>query len=234
MASFAIPLLMNRKLNIPQIRTDDVAKIQVIGSGSFGTVHLVDYQKEKRVLKILNCDEWDTTGRKFIKEAGIMHKLMHRNIATLGAICLKPFAILMQYCCFDFNVYGQDVQVHSLDKYLQFVDNFEVKSLEEMMAEITKDFVSGLTYLHENNIAHRDLKPSNILVTNRHYSSLQSPQLEDKMRNQRIICLLSDFGEARSSVLQTQTRLATSTTEFNKGLYLFVILTWCLLNISNY
>ena len=137
---------------------------------------------------------------------------------------LKPFAILMQYCCFDFNVFGHDVQVHSLDKYLQFVDNFEVKTLEEMMEDITKDLVSGLRYLHENNIAHRDLKPANILVTNRHYSSLQSPQLEDKMINQRIICLLSDFGEARSTILQTQTRLATLTTDMNKGLFLWKFL----------
>lgn len=87
MTSFAIPVLAARKLDIPQVRMNDVIKKQVIGSGSFGTVHLVDYQNEKRVIKILNCEEWDTTGRKFIKEAGIMHKLVNRNIVNLEAIC---------------------------------------------------------------------------------------------------------------------------------------------------
>lgn len=129
---------------------------------------------------------------------------------------MKPLALLMTYCCFDFKIYGQDVQVHSLDKYLQFVNNFDTENFETMMEDITNDLLSGLKYLHSNNIAHRDLKPSNVLVTNHHYSRLQSPELDDRMKNKKIICQLSDFGEARSSVLQTQTRLSASISDTAK------------------
>ena len=40
--------------------------------------------------------------------------------------------------------------------------------------------ISGLTYLHENNVAHRDVKPANILVSNRHYTSVETEEFQIK------------------------------------------------------
>ena len=88
--------------------------------------------------------------------------------------------------------------------------------------DIANDIIGGLKYLHENKVAHRDIKLANILVSNRHYTSTELEEFQIK----KIICRLTDFGEARSSFIQTQTRLTTSTSDINKGnnlqFYLFI------------
>ena len=79
--------------------------------------------------------------------------------------------------------------------------------------DIANNIISGLTYLYGNKVAHRDIKPANILVSNRHYTSTEQKQKSFKE-------------EARSSFIQTQTRLTTSTSDINKGnnlqFYLFI------------
>ena len=67
-----------------------------IGSGSFAG--------ENKVLKKLHCKDWDTTGKKFIKEAKIMKELQHKNIVKFFAVCLNPFGILIEFCTFDFEL----------------------------------------------------------------------------------------------------------------------------------
>lgn len=37
---------------------------------------------------------------------------------------------------------------------------------ESKIADIMKQILSGVVYLHKNNIAHRDLKPENMLYDN--------------------------------------------------------------------
>ena len=67
------------------------------------------------------------------------------------------------------------------------------------------DVVSGLKYLHQNNIAHRDLKPSNILVSNRHYHHLSDQEkIKQIISIKPLVCKLADFGESRSTDIQTQ------------------------------
>ena len=79
--------------------------------------------------------------------------------------------------------------------------------------DIANDTIISLKYLHEHKVAHRDIKPANILVSNRHYTSTKTEELQIK----KIICKLTEFGEARSSFIQTQTRLTTSILDVNKG-----------------
>ena len=86
--------------------------------------------------------------------------------------------------------------------------------------DIANDIIGGLKYLHENKVAHRDIKLANILVSNRHYISTELEEFQIK----KIICRLTDFGEARSSFIQTQTRLTTSTSDTNKGNNFTIIL----------
>ena len=73
----------------------------------------------------------------------------------------------MDYCFFDFSKFGQDVQVHLFDKFLEYVSNFSVKNSEIFFMDIASN-ISGLKYLHENKVVHREYKPANILVSNRH------------------------------------------------------------------
>ena len=38
---------------------------------------------EKKDVKSLKCNDWDLSGKKFIKEGQIMRKLKHNNVATI-------------------------------------------------------------------------------------------------------------------------------------------------------
>ena len=67
----------------------------------------------------------------------------------------------MDYCFFDFSKFGQDVQVHLFDKFLEYVSNFSVKNSEIFFMDIASN-ISGLKYLHENKVVHREYKPANI------------------------------------------------------------------------
>ena len=119
-------------------------------------------------------------------------------MAAIEKICLKPLSFLIDYC-FDFFKFDQDFQVHSLDKFLEDVNNFSVKNF---FMDIANDNISDWKYLPENKVALRDIKPTNILVSNRHYTSTETKEFQIKK-----ISNLRDFGEARLSVIQTQTRL---------------------------
>ena len=58
------------------------------------------------------------------------------------------------------------------------------------------DVAKGMEYLHSQGIIHRDLKPGNVLV-----SSLDP--------NSEVLCKISDFGESRKGMNQTQTMTMT-------------------------
>jgi len=58
------------------------------------------------------------------------------------------------------------------------------------------DVARGMEYLHEQGIIHRDLKPGNVLVAS------IDPQSD-------VLCKISDFGESRQGLEQTQTMTMT-------------------------
>ena len=119
-------------------------------------------------------------------------------------------------CCLDFPKFGQDIQVHLLDRFLKYVNNFSVKNFEMFLIGIANNIISGLKYLYEYKVVHHDVEPAYMYlhishISNRHYTST-----ETRISNEKIICILTDFGEAWSFI-QTQTRLTTSTSGINKG-----------------
>ena len=85
------------------------------------------------------------------------------------------------------------------------------------------EIVEGLAYLHSKEIAHRDLKPTNILISNQHYAELSDDEEITRQYNSRpIACKLADFGESRSLLIQTQSFLATKTTNVDRGTVTFM------------
>ena len=84
---------------------------------SFGAVvkakHLVHgYVSDTVVVKKLLEVSVDHQ-REFIKEARMLHSLQHENVVSFKVFCQRPFAIILEYICFDFSALGLFFKVKS-------------------------------------------------------------------------------------------------------------------------
>ena len=128
--SFKVPKLtqkQNNKPDLPKFEWAKVIKQKKLGSGSFGSVHLAKYVQNATsqwdvVVKKLKNVSLDSKTR-FVKEATILNNVKgHRNITEFLGLCTEPYAIMMQYSCFNFAIFGVDSSVSSLADFLRFVD----------------------------------------------------------------------------------------------------------------
>ena len=83
---------------------------------------------------------------------------------------------------------------------------------------IAKDACRGLRYLHNRTIVHRDLKPLNILVSNQACCKNEDPVAVTKeWKKCPINCKLTDFGESRSTFIQTNDAAKEKTMQLDRG-----------------
>lgn len=149
--------------------------------------------------------------KTFAKEIKVLAGVHHPNVVELkGIVPNDPLALLLEYMSFDFGQFGAEVTVSSLSQFLLTVHDFD--AVEEFHSQLrvfqkaAYDIASGLSYLHTKNIVHRDLKPHNILVKNAIFHGI--PTVE---------CKITDFGEARSELIQTNTCVKTKTAFLDRG-----------------
>ena len=123
----------------------------VIGSGSFGTVHIASWRFTKVAAKVLEKSSEEFSIIEFRSELQSLSQIRHPNIIQFfGACTLKePYVIVIEY-----------MSRGNLET------NIKSLSLQEKK-QILLDISSGLAYLHNRSprcIIHRDLKPNNILL----------------------------------------------------------------------
>mmetsp|Transcript_10557 Transcript_10557/g.29836 ORF Transcript_10557/g.29836 Transcript_10557/m.29836 type:complete len:371 (-) Transcript_10557:1262-2374(-) len=88
--------------------------------------------------------------RAFLNECDILSEIEHANVPILHGVyeCSRKYTMIMEYAS------GGE-----LFERIQSQGSFN----EEAAANITRQLLSVLQYIHDKNIAHRDLKPENIL-----------------------------------------------------------------------
>jgi len=92
---------------LPKICWDSVTKGDMIGSGSFGNVTKAQYIKDGIIKNVVLKEPNNVSNfeKEFIKEAKLLFHIGsygHENIVKLEGVSNKPYAIMQEYCCFDF------------------------------------------------------------------------------------------------------------------------------------
>lgn len=124
-----------------------------IGQGTFGKVKKATDKERGDVVavKMLGGKSFGTNElRAFLNECDILSEIDHANVPILHGVYEynRRYAMIMEYAT------GGE-----LFERIQSQGSFN----EEAAANITRQLLSVLKYIHDRNIAHRDLKPENIL-----------------------------------------------------------------------
>ena len=136
-ASFKLPCLVEKRkppVNFPLFEWRDISIKEQLGSGTFGSVYRVNYEKDEQnaILKKMKGESAEAK-RRFGKEAAIFNTVKgHRNVCEFLKFCQEPYAIMMEYSCFDFNFLEVDKKVSSLEDSIHFIDaEFEFESFSD-------------------------------------------------------------------------------------------------------
>ncbi|MEZ4860171.1 MAG: serine/threonine-protein kinase [Caldilineaceae bacterium] len=144
---------------LPQIyRQEAVTRLQLIGTGGFGTVYKAIFRKTGQVVAVKELDisklnfspeESHEARKRFEREVKIQHKLDHPNILPILDYDLEAstpwFAMPLAH-----------------GSVADIVD--ELRGNTRKINEIFQQVLNGIKYAHRNGVIHRDLKPENILI----------------------------------------------------------------------
>ncbi len=151
--------------------------ISKLGDGSYGVVYLavnIITKQNIAMKKIKKVKENEIDDMEIKNEINILKKLDHPNIVKIIEFYSAPKAY---YIITDFCSCGE--------LYNQIKNQYS----ENQLAVLFYQVLSGLFYLHSNNIVHRDLKLENILI-----SEIE----KDKVTNEKYFWVkIIDFGTAK-------------------------------------
>ena len=168
------------------------------------------------MLKVLeDIDEEDVK-----REASFLSKLIHPNIVQFKSICLEERSIVLEYMAFDFKKYGVNWKVHSLNELIKQLTKSKFTGYENVIVEIAKGALSGVSFLHSKGVPQRDLKPICILISNER----NDPGIKVK---------LCDFGESWVNIELATNYKKTHTTSIYKGLLVTVVKSYKCIGIKS-
>ncbi|XP_057475077.1 mitogen-activated protein kinase kinase 5-like [Actinidia eriantha] len=136
----------------PPLHFSDLERMNRIGSGCGGTVYKVLHRPTSRIyaLKVIYGNHEDSICRQIYREIEILRKVDNPNVVK----------------CHEMFDHAGEIQV-----LLEYVDGGSLEGThihhEPSLADLSRQILSGLHYLHRRKIVHRDIKPSNLLINSK-------------------------------------------------------------------
>ena len=130
--------------------------VRIIGEGGMGRVYLARQESLDRPVAIkfltsLGGVSTEDFGLRFRREAEVMAKVAHPNIATIfdyGSVDGQPY-LVMEY------IEGGDLRSRMVPSFPMPLSEFRA---------LIRPVIRAVAHLHRQGIIHRDLKPENILI----------------------------------------------------------------------
>nr|CAB3467321.1 unnamed protein product [Digitaria exilis] len=127
----------------------ELERVRRVGSGAGGTVWLVRHRGTGRsyALKVLYGNHDDAVRRQIAREIAILRAADHPAVVR----------------CHGMYERGGELQI-----LLEYMDGGSLDgrriAAEPFLADVARQVLSGIAYLHRRHIVHRDIKPSNLLI----------------------------------------------------------------------
>jgi len=155
------PPNMNGACKLPcvpleEVTLEDLQKISTLGCGSSGKVYKVKHVKTGKIyaLKIIQEKHELAVRKQIMREMEILRRANSPHIVQCYGIFDRGGEISFVLEYMDGGTLAQVLQAHK-------------KIPEHYLAEVARQVLKGLHYLHQNKIVHRDIKPSNLLINKR-------------------------------------------------------------------
>eukprot|EP00928_Gymnodinium_smaydae_P051018 TRINITY_DN3455_c0_g1_i2.p1 TRINITY_DN3455_c0_g1~~TRINITY_DN3455_c0_g1_i2.p1 ORF type:complete len:296 (+),score=37.18 TRINITY_DN3455_c0_g1_i2:54-941(+) len=135
---------------------DRYTNLEILGSGSYGTVHKAIDNETGKIVAIKHIDISDDDmciPSAVYRECALLSSLKHDNIVELLAFNLtSSLQLVFEYVELD------------LHKVLGSYRKHQMHMPADLLVKYTRDLLHGVHACHACLIAHRDLKPQNVLV----------------------------------------------------------------------
>ncbi|KAF4350959.1 hypothetical protein F8388_021666 [Cannabis sativa] len=141
-----------RKSNHQLIHVSELERVSRVGSGAGGTVYKVIHRPTGKLyaLKVIYGNHDESVRRQICREIEILRDVDNPNVVK----------------CHDMFDHNGEIEV-----LLEFMDRGSLEGQkiprEQDLADLARQTLRGLAYLHSRRIVHRDIKPSNLLIDTR-------------------------------------------------------------------
>ncbi|PON71035.1 MAP kinase kinase [Trema orientale] len=131
------------------IHFSELERVSRVGSGTGGTVYKVIHRPTAKIyaLKVIYGNHEESVRRQICREIEILRDVDNPNVVK----------------CHDMFDHNGEIQV-----LLEFMDRGSLEGQkiprEQDLADLARQTLRGLAYLHGRRIVHRDIKPSNLLI----------------------------------------------------------------------